>query len=162
MTCGIWKRSLLPSGFISLFQPLRLQDGSQLPVPCSRASWTGGAHRDPPWRAQGLPRVLAGESSLWPSSFSHMPKKQGEVVCRANEVSGQASLALGSGVPGKGKTDPRPPRFPGSLWALGRRREGLWREPRVQGAFGEEVKDGAGRAWEASGGRMLCLPRGPA
>ena len=73
-------------------------------------------------------------------------------MCRANEVSGQASLALGSGVPGKGKTDPRPPRFPGSLWALGRRREGLWREPRVQGAFGEEVKDeGAGGAGRPQG-----------
>lgn len=59
MTCGIWKRSLLPSGFISLFQPLCLQHGSQLPVPCSGASWTGGAHRDPPWRAEGLSRALA-------------------------------------------------------------------------------------------------------
>lgn len=93
MTCGIWKRSLLPSGFISLFQPLRLQDGSQLLVPCSRASWTGGAHRDPPERAKGLCRVLARESSLWPRSFSHMPEESEGVGSRENEVSSWATLA---------------------------------------------------------------------
>lgn len=103
MTCGIWKRSLLPSGFISLFQPLRLQDGSQLPVPCSRASWTGGAHRDPPWRAKGLPGALAKESQFWPNSFPHMPEVEGGVVSRENEVSGQATMTSRSGVHGKGK-----------------------------------------------------------
>ena len=106
MTCGIWKRSLLPSGFISLFQPLRLQDGSQLLVPCSRASWTGGAHRDPPERAKGLCRVLARESSLWPRSFSHMPEESEGVGSRENEVSSWATLAWGLECMGRGKTDP--------------------------------------------------------
>ena len=130
MTCGIWKRSLLPSGFISLFQPLRLQDGSQLPVPCSRASWTGGAHRDPPERAKGLCRVPARESSLWPTSFSHMPEESGRVGSRENEVSSWATLAWSLECMGRGKTDPWSQHFLKSiiLCAEGRRVEGLWRD----------------------------------
>lgn len=155
MTCGIWKRSLLPSGFISLSQPQCLQDGSQLLVPGSRASWTGGAHRDPPWRAQRLPRVLIRESLLLAPLFPNCPNW----LSRGKEAWGRVTMVCRSGVHGK---KDRIQTLVLSLniipWPKGRKLEGL------KGKLGCMLGCGQGHRKErglgVTGKRILVLPVG--
>lgn len=129
MTCGIWKRSLLPSGFISLFQPLRLQHGSQLPVPCSGASWTSGTHRDPPWRAKGLPRVQARNPCCGPALFhTYLRSREGRYPEKMKPLARQPWLL---GLEGKDRTKASVFSYKSHLEAKGRRFERRWREIRV-------------------------------